>query len=190
MRSLSLILVFAALLISVPSFMALAQDTTSEKTDDIFVDENSPMDEETYPPVSDDEAFAGEGIAKPHAPEKPAAEQPLEKQIPHESAKVEEKAAPAKVEAKAEKTEAKVAKAEEKAVKKVEKKEAKRKTASAGGFKTTKADCPMHADAADGSAVLTTVKGSKKIWTEKHADGWVKTFRTSGHGFMSESCFE
>lgn len=169
MRTLTYFLVLASFMITVPSFMAIAQDSNSEQTDDVFLDENSPMDDESYPPEADEEETAG--TVSPDPNEGNAQKVP-EAPVPHDD-KIT-----AKAEVKSEK------KAEHKPVEK------SRKTASSGGFRTTKADCAMYADAAEGSSVLTTVKGSKKIWTEKHADGWVKTFRKSGHGFMAEECFE
>lgn len=182
MKTLITILFATIWLAYVPMFVANAQETQS---DDVFEDEQAPE-----MPDAPDEFAMDEGSDAPPAPAPapattaeaapaPAADDEVAP-APKAEAKRETKPK-ARKQAKQDKPAAKTAKADKKK---------ERKTASSSGFRSLKGDCAMHADASESSAVLTTLKGPKKIWTEKHSNGWVKGFRKNGEGYLSSSCFE
>lgn len=184
MKTLFLTLI-AALTLAAPIHQAFAED------DDVFLDDGGTIDEPPGAGVALPETAAEDAAPVLSAPggaataTKSAGDDGFGSPFDSdENAGGDEDAAPAKP-AKAKKAKAaKTAKADKPAASKT------RKPASKEGFRTLKADCPMHESASGDSAVLITVKGDRKLWIEDHDANWVKGFRKNGHGYMSRDCFE
>jgi len=183
-------------------FALTAQTRADEEIPDVFLDDGGFEDLAEPEPTAAAPAEGGEtSVAAPtetSAPtdepggeatapsdtnvvETPAIEQPVKDVAPKPAKK------PAKAKSMAEKKSNKSKAAKNKLAKNRSKKS--RGVASKEGFRLLKADCEMHESPSSDSPVLLTVKGSRKLWVENQGDGWLKGFRKSGHGYMSEDCF-